>query len=227
MPAQPISIVNSAFYMSLRALQRGNYGEKPFVEALSGLKGEAQFRILQEERTCAYFHVQGAPGYGVNVESVSGSLDSLGSARFNLRYSSKHPAGGQSLCTASRLEDIFQEAYTKNLNIEEVSEALEEELAPDTWSKHHRTFYAPVTKIISILKDPETETEMDISVPGTLIVDLRETPKYAHDRYCTEFNLEIYAKLTPEFPKSEPTKKPSLGAHAGASLGSRVAVKHP
>lgn len=221
-----ISIVDSTFYRSLMTLKRGNYSEKQFVEVLSGLKRESSFRILQEERTSAYFDVANALGYGIHIDSASSSFDGLGAARFNLKYSSKHPVSGKSLCTASRLEEIFAEARSKTLNIEEVSEALEEDFVIDTWSKHQRRFYAPFIKIIGP-KEPETQEEMVLHIPGTLVVNLRETPKYAHDRYCTEFNLEINAKLTPEFPKSMPVKKTGNGASTGPTLGSASAYKHP
>ena len=214
---KPISIVDSTFYLSLKTLQQGDYGKKPFVEVLSGLKDENLLNILQEERTFAYFNVKGAPGYGINIDSATGSLDGLGPARFNLRYTSRHPISSKSLWTSSKLEDIFSEAQTRNLNMEEVSEALEEGgLFPDVWGKHHKTFYVPVEKIIT-LKDTE------LNVPGTLVVELRETPRYAHDRFCTEYNLEISAKLTPELPKSEPVKRPTIGALAGTSLGASAA----
>lgn len=223
---KPISIFDRAFYLSLKTLQQGSYGDKPFVEVLSALKEESLLKILDEQRTSAYFDVKNSPGYAVSVEAASGSLDGLGPARFNLRYTSKHPVSNKSLCTSSKLEDIFTEAHSRSLNIEEVSEALEEEgFFPDIWGKHHRTFYAPVAKIITL--DLETKKEMDINVPGTLVVDLRETPKYAHDRFCTEYNLEIHAKLTPDFPKSQSVKKPNLGVLSGTPLGAGAAYKKP
>lgn len=214
--AKPVSVVDGNFYTCLKILNDCRFRGISFADAQSALSKESALKLSYAERLIAYFSIPASPGYGVQVESCNGSPESRNSARFELRYAAKNPIDRKKLWTSSKLESIFSDAHASNLSLEQVAEALDKGgLVTESQGTHYRNFSAQVSAV-SAEKDGKNEGEL--LIPGTLFVDVRETPKFAHDRYSTEFMMEIHARLIPELAR--PPAKQLLNSYAGTPLGS-------
>ncbi len=223
-----IKIVHKTFDYLLGVVAERQLHSKSFKEvkqALGGIKGITQ--MPNPDLACTYFqHVPdsyaNAPKYTIRVEAQgSCSLDpSNNPVKIEVQYYAKHPIKNTKIhhfSATQNLDDIFSLARVNGHGLDLITDMfMVLGLKYEAKSNH----LAEMAGEFCLSKDAKEPGR-----PASVVALMREIPAFSH-KLCTDWSLEIEARVIPIYEKPAAAKKTATQYYGMPAL-SQAAVARP